>query len=203
MYTSDKKIEEAKHIFVKHGGILRTSEAIKHGIHPRTLYYMRDHNHLDVLCRGTYRLSDLEPITNMDLITVAAKVESGVICLISALSYHEITTEIPHEIYMAISRRTFYPRLKHPPIRFFRFSENAFSAGIEVHVMNGVNVKIYSAEKTIADCFKYRNKLGLDVVLEALKLWRKNKNAQIDKLMEYANICRVHNIIKPYVEAIL
>ena len=203
MYTSDKKIEEAKHIFVKQGGILRTSEAIKHGIHPRTLYYMRDHNHLDVLCRGTYRLSDLEPITNMDLITVAAKVESGVICLISALSYHEITTEIPHEIYMAISRRTFYPRLKHPPIRFFRFSENAFSAGIEVHVMNGVNVRIYSAEKTIADCFKYRNKLGLDVVLEALKLWRKNKNARIDKLMEYANICRVHNIIKPYVEAIL
>ena len=203
MYTSDKKIEEAKHIFVKQGGILRTSEAIKHGIHPRTLYYMRDHNHLDVLCRGTYRLSDLEPITNMDLITVAAKVESGVICLISALSYHEITTEIPHEIYMAISRQTFYPKLKHPPIRFFRFSENAFSAGIEVHVMNGVNVKIYSAEKTIADCFKYRNKLGLDVVLEALKLWRKNKNAQIDKLMEYANICRVHNIIKPYVEAIL
>jgi predicted transcriptional regulator of viral defense system len=203
MYTSDKKIEEAKHIFVKQGGILRTSEAIKHGIHPRTLYYMRDHNHLDVLCRGTYRLSDLEPITNMDLITVATKVESGVICLISALSYHEITTEIPHEIYMAISRRTFYPRLKHPPIRFFRFSENAFSAGIEVHVMNGVNVKIYSAEKTIADCFKYRNKLGLDVVLEALKLWRKNKNARIDKLMEYANICRVHNIIKPYVEAIL
>ena len=203
MYTSDKKIEEAKHIFVKHGGILRTSEAIKHGIHPRTLYYMRDHNHLDVLCRGTYRLSDLEPITNMDLITVAAKVESGVICLISALSYHEITTEIPHEIYMAISRQTFYPKLKHPPIRFFRFSENAFSAGIEIHVMNGVNVKIYSAEKTIADCFKYRNKLGLDVVLEALKLWRKNKNAQIDKLMEYANICRVHNIIKPYVEAIL
>jgi predicted transcriptional regulator of viral defense system len=203
MYTSDKKIEEAKHIFVKQGGILRTSEAIKHGIHPRTLYYMRDHNHLDVLCRGTYRLSDLEPITNMDLITVATKVESGVICLISALSYHEITTEIPHEIYMAISRRTFYPRLKHPPIRFFRFSENAFSAGIEVHVMNGVNVKIYSAEKTIADCFKYRNKLGLDVVLEALKLWRKNKNARIDKLMEYANICRVHNIIKPYVESIL
>ena len=203
MYTSDKKIEEAKHIFVKHGGILRTSEAIKHGIHPRTLYYMRDHNHLDVLCRGTYRLSDLEPITNMDLITVATKVESGVICLISALSYHEITTEIPHEIYMAISRQTFYPKLKHPPIRFFRFSENAFSAGIEIHVMNGVNVKIYSAEKTIADCFKYRNKLGLDVVLEALKLWRKNKNAQIDKLMEYANICRVHNIIKPYVEAIL
>jgi len=203
MYTSDKKIEEAKHIFMKQGGILRTSEAIKHGIHPRTLYYMRDHNHLDVLCRGTYRLSGLEPITNMDLITVATKVESGVICLISALSYHEITTEIPHEIYMAISRRTFYPKLKHPPIRFFRFSENAFRAGIETHVMNGMNVKIYSAEKTIADCFKYRNKLGLDVVLEALKLWRKNKNARIDKLMEYANICRVHNIIKPYVEAIL
>ena len=203
MYTSKKKIEEAKRIFMKQGGILRTSEAIKHGIHSRTLYFMRDHNHLDVLCRGTYRLADLEPVTNMDLITVSSKVESGVVCLISALSYHEITTEIPHEIYMAISRKTFYPKLEHPPTRFFRFSEKAFRAGIEIHVMNGVNVRIYSVEKTIADCFKYRNKLGLDVALEALKLWRKSKNARIDKLMEYASICRVHNIIKPYVEAIL
>lgn len=203
MYTSEKKIEEAKRIFTKQGGILRTSEAIKHGIHPRTLYFMRDHNQLDVLCRGTYRLANLEPVMNMDLITVASKVESGVVCLISALSYHEITTEIPHEIYMAISRQTFYPKLEHPPTRFFRFSENAFRAGIETHVMSGVNVRIYSVEKTIADCFKYRNKLGLDMALEALKLWRKSKNARIDKLMEYANICRVYNIIKPYVEATL
>lgn len=203
MYTSEKKIEEAKRIFIRQGGILRTSEAIKFGIHPRTLYFMRDHNHLDVLCRGTYRLADLEPVTNRDLITVASKVESGVVCLISALSYHEITTEIPHEIYMAISRKTFYPNLQYPPTRFFRFSENAFKAGIETHVMNGVNVRIYSVEKTIADCFKYRNKLGLDVVLEALKLWRKSKNIQIDKLMEYASICRVYKIMKPYVEAIL
>lgn len=203
MYTSEKKIEEAKRIFKKQGGILRTSEAIKHGIHPRTLYFMRDHNYLNILCRGTYRLADLEPVTNMDIITVASKVESGVVCLISALSYHEITTEIPHEIYVAISRQTSYPKLKHPPTRFFRFSEHAFRAGVETHVMDGVNVRIYSVEKTIADCFKYRNKLGLDVVLEALKLWRKSKNARIDKLMEYASVCRVYNIMKPYVEAIL
>ena len=203
MYTSEKKIEDAKQVFEKQGGILKTSEAIRYGIHPRTLYYMRDHDYLDTLSRGTYHLKDLEPVSNIDIITIASRVKSGVVCLISALSYHEITTEIPHEIYMAISRKTSYPKLKHPPARFFRFSETAFKAGIEIHVISGVNVKIYSPEKTIADCFKYRNKLGLDVALEALKLWRKNKNIRIDKLMEYAKICRVYNVMKPYVEAML
>jgi predicted transcriptional regulator of viral defense system len=203
MYTSEKKIVDAKRAFEKHGGILRTSEAIRYGIHPRTLYYMRDHDYLDILSRGTYHLRDLEPVTNIDIITIASRVKSGVVCLISALSYHEITTEIPHEIYMAISRKTSYPKLKHPPARFFRFSEKAFKAGVEIHVISGVNVRIYSAEKTIADCFKYRNKLGLDVALEALKLWRKGNNIRVDKLMEYANICRVYNVMKPYVEAML
>ncbi len=203
MYISNKKIDETKQIFQRQGGILRTSEALKLGIHPRTLYYMRDHQYLEVLCRGTFRLADLDPLTNVDLVTVASKVKSGVICLISALSYYEMTTEIPHEIYMAISRKTFYPKLKYPPVRFFRFSDNAFKTGVETHKISGVKVKIYSPEKSIADCFKYRNKLGMDVALEALKLWRKRKDSRIDKLMKYAKSCRVQNIIKPYIEATL
>jgi predicted transcriptional regulator of viral defense system len=144
MYTSKEKLEQAKKIFRKQGGIMRTSEALKHGIHPRTLYFMRDHNYLDVLARGTYRLAELEPVDYQDIVTVASKVRSGVICLISALSYHEITTQIPHEVYVAISRKMSYPRLEYPPARFFKFSEKAFKTGIEVHKISGINVKIYS-----------------------------------------------------------
>ena len=148
-------------------------------------------------------LDELEPIDQQDIVTVASKVKSGMIRLISALSYHEITTQIPHEAHMAISRKTTYPRLEYPPTRFFRFSEEAFKTGIEIHKISGVDVKIYSPEKTVVDCFKYRNKIGLDVAIEALKFWRKKKNARIDKLVEYAKICRVYNVIKPYAEAVL
>jgi predicted transcriptional regulator of viral defense system len=203
MYASKEKIEQAKDIFRKHGGILRTSDALKEGIHPRILYFMRDNNELEVLCRGTYRLAELGPIDQQDIVTVASKVKSGVICLISALSYHEITTQSPHEVYMAISRTMAYPRLKYPPTRYFRFSGEAFRAGIEVHKISGVDINIYSPEKTVVDCFKYRNKIGLDVAIEALKFWRKKKNARINKLIEYAKICRVYNVIKPYAEAML
>ncbi len=203
MYASNEKIEQAKHVFRKHGGILRTADALKEGIHPRTLYMMRDNNELEVLCRGTYRLAELEPLDQQDIVTVASKVRSGVICLISSLSFHEITTQIPHEIYVAIGRTMAYPKLKYPPTRFFRFSDEAFRAGIEVHKIGGIEVKIYAPEKTVVDCFKYRNKIGLDVAIEALKYWRNNKNTRIDKLIEYAKICRVFNVIKPYVEAML
>lgn len=203
MYASKEKIEQAKDVFRKHGGIIRTAEALKEGIHPRILYFMRDNKEVDVLCRGTYRLTELEPIGYQDIVTVASKVKPGVICLISALAYHEITTQIPHEVYVAISRKSAYPKLEYPPTRFFRFSQDAFLAGIEVYKISGVEVKIYSPEKTIVDCFKYRNKIGQDVAMEALKLWRKRKDARIDKLIEYAKICHVYNVIKPYVEATL
>lgn len=203
MYASKEKIEQAKDIFRKHGGILRTTDALKEGIHPRVLYFMRNSHELEILCRGTYRLAELGSIDQQDIVTVASKVKSGVICLISALSYHEITTQIPHEVYVAISRTMAYPRLKYPPSRFFRFSDDAFRAGIEIHKISGVNINIYSPEKTVVDCFKYRNKIGLDVAIEAMKSWRKKKNARIDKLIEYAKICRVYNVIKPYAEALL
>ncbi|ARN57338.1 type IV toxin-antitoxin system AbiEi family antitoxin domain-containing protein [Sedimentisphaera salicampi] len=203
MYTSKEKIEQAKKVFKNQGGIMRTSEAIKHGIHPRTLYFMRDHNYLDVLARGVFRLAELEPVDYQDIVTVASKVRSGVICLISALSFHEITTQIPHEVYVAISRKMSYPRLEYPPARFFKFSEKSFKAGVDIHKISGIDVKIYSPEKTIVDCFRYRNKIGMEVAMEALKLWRRKKNANIRNVMEYARICRVYNVIKPYIEATL
>jgi predicted transcriptional regulator of viral defense system len=131
------------------------------------------------------------------------KIPKGVICLISALSYHEITTEIPHQIYVALPRGAEPPRLDYPPLRIFWFSGPAFDEGIEDHVVDGIPVRVYSPEKTIADCFKYRNKIGLDVVLEALKFYRQRKRFKVDELMRYARVCRVEKVMRPYVEAVL
>ena len=184
-------------------GAFRTGDAIKAGIHPRTLYAMRDQEAIVRLGRGMYRFADMPAMGNPDLATVALKVPKGVICLISALSWHEMTSEIPHEIYLALPRGAERPRLAYPPLRIFWFQVDAFGAGVEGHDMDGIGVRIYSPEKTLADCFKYRNKIGIDVVLEALKLYRQRKRFQADALMRFARICRVEKVMRPYLEATL
>ena len=125
------------------------------------------------------------------------------ICLISALAYHEITTQVPHEVYVALERGTEAPRLSHPPIRVFWFSGQAFTLGIQTYKIDCVRVRIYSQEKTIVDCFKYRNKIGLDTAIEALKLYREKKRFKADDLMQIARACRVEKVIRPYLEALL
>lgn len=183
--------------------MLRTADALRAGIHPRTLYEMRDAGELERLGRGLYRLADLPPLGNPDLVTVALKAPQGVVCLISALAFHEITTQIPHEVHLALSRGTATPRIEHPPLKVYRFTGKAFSSGVAVHDIDRVPVRIYAPEKTIADCFKYRNALGLDTVLEALKLYLKRRRRDVDALMQYARVCRVENTMRPYVEALL
>jgi predicted transcriptional regulator of viral defense system len=197
-----RTVERAVEIFKKHGGILQTSMALGKGIHPRTLYGMRDDGIIERLCQGTYRLSDLPPLSNPDLTTVSLKIPKGVICLISALSFHEITTEIPHAIYVAIQRRSKCPQIDYPPVRVFQFSGKAFSEGIQTHRIDGKEVKIYCPEKTIVDCFKYRNKIGMNVPLEALKFYWKRKRPDLSKLLHFASICRVSNIMRPYLETL-
>ncbi len=195
--------EMAKQVFRRHGGVLRTREALQFGIHPRTLYAMRDTGVLERLSRGLYRIGDLPPLGNPDLVAVALKVPAGVICLISALAYHELTTQIPHEIYLALPRGAEPPRLDYPPVRVFWFTGNAFTEGVDTHKVDGVVIRIYSAEKTLADCFKYRNKIGLDTSIEALKRYISSGRVQVDKLMACARICRVEKVIRPYMEALL
>ncbi|MCB1869019.1 MAG: type IV toxin-antitoxin system AbiEi family antitoxin domain-containing protein [Gammaproteobacteria bacterium] len=195
--------ERAIKVFRRHGGVLRTSEAIRLGIHPRTLYAMRDAGVLECLSRGLYRIADLPHLSNPDLVAVALKVPTGVICLISALAYHELTTQIPHEVYLALPRGAEPPRLDHPPIRIFWFTGKAFAEGIDTHEVDGVPVRIYGVEKTLADCFKYRNKIGLDTAVEALKGYVSGRRIDIDKLMVYARICRVEKVMRPYLEALL
>ena len=149
------------------GGILRTAQALRAGIHPGTLYAMRDSGALEVVSRGVYRLAGSSPLGNPDLVTVATRIPGGVVCLVSALAFHELTTQIPHEVHVALPRGTEEPRLAHPPIKTYRFTGGAFTEGVETHELDGVSVRIYSPEKTLADCFKFRNKIGLDTAVEA------------------------------------
>jgi len=188
-------------IFRKNGGQLRMSEAIAHGITRYMLYSLRDKGIIEQVSRGVYRLMELPPISNPHLVTLSLRFPNAVICLISALSYHNITTQIPHVVSVAVPRDSRIPSLDYPPIQTHRFSDEAYNAGIENHVIDGAHVKIYNPEKTLADCFKFRNKIGMEVVLEALKLYRSRQKFNLEKLLTYAEVCRVKNIMTPYLEA--
>jgi len=201
--ATDKQVEAARRVFRRGGGILRTGDALDHGVHPRTLYAMRDAGLLERLDRGLYRLSDLPPLSDPDLVTVANKIPKSVICLISALHFHDITTQIPHAVSIAVPRGSEPPRLDFPPIHLYWFSGEAFTAGIELHHIDKTPVQVYSAEKTLADCFKYRNKIGMDTALEALTLYRDQYKPKPRKLIEYAKVCRVEKVMRPYLEALL
>jgi predicted transcriptional regulator of viral defense system len=201
--VNQDRFKKARNIFHRHGGVLRMSEALYAGIHRRMLYSMLEAGVIEQLSRGLYRLADLPPLGNPDLVSVSLKIPNGVICLISALAYHEITTQVPHEVYVALDRGTEAPRLNHPPLRVFWFSGESFTVGIEKHKIDSVPVRIYSPEKTIADCFKYRNKIGLDIAVEALKLYRERKRFRSDDLVKFSKACRVEKIMRPYLEALL
>lgn len=193
--------DKAKQVIRQSGGIIKTSDAVQAGIHPRTLYQLRDTGDLEQISRGIYRLTDIEPVSNPDFVIVATRIPNSVICLISALSFHEITTQIPHENSVAIPKDSKPSTMEYPPVQFYRFSQESFMAGIEGHQIDGVTVKVYNPEKTLADCFKFRNKIGMDVVLEALKLYKGRKKFDHKKILEYAKICRVDKIMRPYLEA--
>lgn len=190
-------------IFKKSGGQLRMREAVDLGISRYMLYSLRDKGILEQINRGVYRLVELPAVSNPDLLSTAVRYPNAVVCLISALSFHEITTQIPHEVWIAIPRRSWTPSVEYPPVVFHRFTGEAYHAGIEEHLIDGAKVKIYSPEKTLADCFKFRNKIGMDIVLEALKLYRSRMKFDHRKLLEYARICRVEKVMRPYLEASL
>ncbi len=197
------RFERATNVFRKHGGILRTNQILREGIHPNTLYTMRDSGSLVTVSRGVYRLSENSPLSSPDLVTVSIRVPAGVICLISSLSFHELTTQIPHEVHVALPKGAEEPRIDHPPVRTYRFSAETFADGVETHKLDDIDVRIYNPEKTLADCFKFRNRIGLDTAIEALRLYRNLGDVKVNDLMRYSSICRVEKIIRPYLEAIL
>jgi predicted transcriptional regulator of viral defense system len=204
MPASDAKLAKARQLFTNHGGMLRTNKAILLGVHPRTIYALRDAGDIERVGRGLYRLTTAPPLGSPDLVPVAIRSPRAVICLISALAHHGLTTQVPHAIDLALPSHAQIPKIDGIPLRVFWYSEPSFSAGIDVVTMDGVPIRFYSPEKTIADCFKYRNKIGLDVAIEALRTYRERRSRpNVQALAKYAQINRVQRVMRPYLESVL
>lgn len=186
-----------------HGPVLRTREILGAGVHPRTLYALREAGVVRQLSRGVYCLADAPPLGNPDLVVVAKKIPKGIVCLISALSFHHLTTQIPREVYLALPGGSEYPRLTFPPLRIFQITGPALQAGVEKHEVDGCQIQVYSPEKTLADCFKFRNRIGTDTAVEALRFYRDHRKPKVSELLRCAAICRVTRIMRPYLEALL
>lgn len=195
--------EKVRALFADRGGIMSTREVLNAGVHPGTLYRMRDLGLLEKVTRGWYRLPDLPPLTAPDLAETALRIPNGVICLISALSFHNLTSQIPYMVYVASLHGRKVPKIDYPPVRVFWFSKATYSEGFDTHVLDGVRVPVYVPAKTVADCFKFRNRIGLDVAVEGLRLYMRSVNPKMDELIHYSRLCRVYNVMKPYLETIL
>ncbi len=198
-----KSETKALALFRQNKGVLRAREAVRLGIYSMTLNRLQNKGLIELISRGIYRLTGLEPLSHQDLVIISERVPGGVICLLSALAFHKMTTHNPREIFVAVPRGHLKTRIDWPPVHVFLFGDKAYSEGIETHILDGVSVKVYSREKTLVDCFKFRNRLGLDVFLEALKAYRGKSPIQVDKILYFAEICRVKRIIMPYIESIL
>jgi predicted transcriptional regulator of viral defense system len=178
-------------------------DVIDTGVHTQVLTRLVRAGELERIARGRYRHPEAPITEHHGLALVAAAAPKAVICLVSALSFHGIGTQLPWQVWIAIDRRARAPTLSYPPLRVFRFSGNALSEGITEQQIEGETVHVYSVAKTLADLFKYRNKIGLDVCLEALReIWRERR-ATMEDIDHYARICRVHNVMRPYLEALL
>ncbi len=193
-----------KNIFEKNNGYARTKDIIEADIHSSHLYKLQDKGEIIRIKRGLYRWNDDEFNSNTELIEVINIVPNGVICLLSALSYYDLTTTNPWEYYIAIHRNQHRPKLpEYPPISIFYFADKQYNTGIEDVDISGSMVKIYNKEKTICDCIRLRNKVGTDVIKEAMQNYLKKKEMNISKLLEYAEITGAKNIVKRYLEVLV
>jgi len=184
-------------------GLIRPRDVEALGIHREYLLRLYRNGELTRVGRGLYALPGAQTSEALLLAEVSKRVPNAVICLISALEFHHLTTQIAHSVWIAIENKKWEPTFSYPPLEIVRFSRSAFSFGVEAHEVDRVSVKIYSPAKTVADCFKFRNKVGLDVALEALRETWRSRKASMDELWEAAKVCRVANVMRPYLEAII
>ncbi|MBL7131067.1 MAG: transcriptional regulator [Candidatus Omnitrophica bacterium] len=187
----------------KRGGVASYAEIIGAGFNKAHIKISLNSGQIQRVDRGLYSLSDGMSLSNPDLVAVSIKVPKGTVCLLSALAFYEATDEIPKYVDIAIPRGVHANKIKYPPVKFYRFAPSAWKVGIEKHEIEGHEIKVYSLAKTIADCFKFRNKIGVDVARDALKVAITEKDITPKEIMKYAKICRVDNIIKPILEAMI
>ena len=198
MNRKQKILELAKKM-----GIIRPRDVEAEGISRMYLHRMYQRGEIERIGRGLYALPESMNSESFSLAEVAKQIPDGVICLISALHFHNLTTQVPHKVWVAIENKKWEPEFRYPPIELVRLTGSAFSFGVEIHYVNNVPTKIYSPAKTVADCFKFRNKIGLDIALEALRETKSNRKATVDELWEAAKVCKMTNVMRPYLEAII
>jgi len=183
-------------------GVMRSRDLSSLGISRQYLQRLVQEGAVERAARGLYRLPEAEVSSQHSLVEASARVPQGVICLLSALRFHNVTTQAPFEVWLAINGKAWQPQVKGLPLRIVRFSGAALTEGVETHTVSGRPLRVYSLAKTIADCFKYRNKIGLDVALEALREALRERLVSADDLWQFAKICRVANVMRPYLEAL-
>ena len=186
-----------------HKGYARMKEMKASGIHTREIQKVVDAGSIVKVKPGLYRLTEIQMNESNGLVEVCLAMPKAIICLSSALAYHELTTFVPTAITYAIPRSNKPNKLSHLPTDSFYFSEAQYKAGIEHHETKAGLIRLYSVEKTICDCFRFRNKLGEDIVMEGLKTYLRQRNRDLNKLMKFAEICRVKGIISQYVKVIM
>ena len=186
-----------------HQRLLSAADVRAHGCSPQLLIKLHQSGKLQRVTRGVYSLPDSELTEHQSLVEVCRRVPKAVICLLSALQFHEIGTQIPHEVWIALPEATQTPALDFPPLRIARLRGAAYADGIETVIEHGSPIRVYSLAKTIADGFKFRHKIGLDVALEALKEAWRQRELNIDQVMHFAKINRVAKVMQPYLEAVV
>ena len=187
---------------VRRAGVLRPRDLDRYGLPRIHLSRLERAGRLERIGRGLYVLPGSEPGEHRSLAEAAKRVPAGVVCLLSALRFHELTTQAPYEVWLAIERKARRPRVEYPSLRVVRFSGPALHEGVEEHVVEGVPVRVFSPAKTVADCFKYRHKIGLDVALEALRECRRGRRCSAEAVWHFAGICRVRNAMRPYLDVV-
>lgn len=200
---SEQAVRTASLVFERHNGVLRTSEAIASGVQPRTLYWMRDAGLLEPLSRGVHHLASHRLPAKPDVTAVMCRAPKAVLCLVSALDLHEIGSQIPAEVQIALPRDVRPPRIDYPRVRVFHMSPRSLDTGVETWDDEGVAVRVFNVAKTVADCFKFRSSIGQDVALEVLQEVIRERRAAPGEIMKYARVDRVQNVIRPYLEALL
>ena len=195
--------EKIVRALLKENGVIRSRDAREKGVHHEVLRRMVANGKIQKITRGQYVASDHEFSGKMSLAMVAKHIPHSVICLLSALDYHEIGTQNPYQVWIALAQKHWGSTLEYPPLKIIRYSEQTLAMGVEEVDVEGVTVRVFNIPKTVVDCFKYRNKVGIDVAVEALREVVETGRCKISEFNPYAKAARVQNVMRPYIEALI